>query len=139
MSIVTRIILVILGSIFIALSYFDYIESNALISDSISTIGKVVDFKKRYIRNPKGAAPAIYSYSPIVEFVSENGQKIQITSSTGSYPPNYKIGDYIEVIYQKNNPQNAMLNTFTDSWGFAIFLGVFGVILIIISFLPIKI
>lgn len=114
-------------------------ESNSLISDSKLTNGKVVDFKKKYIGNTKGIPKVKYVYSPIVEFVSENGQKIQITSSTGSYPPNYKIGDYIEVRYQKNNPQNAMLNTFNDSWGFAIFLGIFGVILIIISFLPIKI
>ncbi|MDW8215226.1 MAG: DUF3592 domain-containing protein [Roseiflexaceae bacterium] len=48
----------------------------------------------------------------VVEFRTANGEVIRFEDSTGSNPPAYRVGDTVEVLYDPQTPQSAMI----DSW-----------------------
>ncbi len=48
----------------------------------------------------------------VVEFRTADGEAIRFEDSTGSNPPAYRVGDAVEVLYDPQTPQSAMI----DSW-----------------------
>lgn len=68
----------------------------------------------------------------VVEFRTADGEAIRFEDGTGSNPPAYRVGDAVEVLYDPQTPQSAMI----DSWvlwlpstivmGFGGFLAVIG-------------
>ncbi|MGC9041514.1 MAG: DUF3592 domain-containing protein, partial [Roseiflexus sp.] len=48
----------------------------------------------------------------VVEFRTANGETIRFEDTMGSNPPAYRVGDAVEVLYDPQTPQSAMI----DSW-----------------------
>lgn len=138
MSITAKIILAFLGLVFLGYAYFQYTASGEFLSDSIVTTGKVVDFYKVKRVGNTSVDPLYDVHYPIVEFTIKNGTAIRITSKTGTYPPEQQIGERMQVRYEKANPHNAKLDNYSESWGIPTFLAGVGIILIVLSVLPIK-
>ncbi len=67
------------------------------------------------------------SYSPVVQFVGRDGQRVEFTSSIGSNPASYSVGAPVQVLYLPANPQRAKINDFSDLWGMTVFMAVMGV------------
>lgn len=57
------------------------------------------------------------TYRPVVQFVSQSGQAVEFTSSSGSSPPSYSRGEQVEVLYLSSDPQDAKISGFFDLWG----------------------
>ncbi len=57
-----------------------------------------------------------YIYCPQVVFPLPNGQNIKFQSNLGTQPPSYKIGQKVEVIYSKSNPQQAEIDSLMALW-----------------------
>lgn len=51
-------------------------------------------------------------FYPIVEFRTANGEAIRFENDAGSNPSAYRVGDTVEVLYDPQTPQSAMI----DSW-----------------------
>jgi len=65
-------------------------------------------------------------YFPVFEFRDAYGQRHEIDSHSGSYPPEYEVGDKISVLYQTDKPDNATIDSFWNIWIWPVVLGVFG-------------
>ncbi|BAL98825.1 hypothetical protein CLDAP_07860 [Caldilinea aerophila DSM 14535 = NBRC 104270] len=60
------------------------------------------------LANSKGKA----LFYPIVEFCTAEGQTIRFQGSTGSNPPAHRVGDKVQVRYDPQSPESAVV----DSW-----------------------
>ncbi len=103
---------------------------NAFLSSAARAEGTVVELvERRSISKRKTSQP---SYSPVVQFTSQNGQTIEFVGSS-SYPPRYSEGQKVEVLYQPTNPQDARISSkdSSDSILLIIFTGIGGVFILI--------
>ena len=71
-------------------------------------------------------------YYPRVRFVTQSGDVIEFTSSSGTSPPAFEVGEAVSVLYEPTSPGNARINSFFQLWLLPIILGgmgsVFGII-----------
>ena len=56
------------------------------------------------------------NYAPIFRFTANNGQTYTITASVASNPPGFDVGDPIKILYPKNEPENARIDSFGQLW-----------------------
>lgn len=68
------------------------------------------------------------SYYPVVQFRTLENQIINFTSSVGSNPASYQVGETVEVNYNPTNPTSAKINDFTSNWLGVLALGFIGAI-----------
>lgn len=116
------IVLFIFG-IIIAIYGFSFLaDSQSLDENGVIVKGKVIDIAKK----------AIYR-SPIVQFKTLEGQSVTFKSKLEVNKDlfKYTIGQEVKVIYDKNNPQNAEINAFWERNMAQLYLGIFGVGLMI--------
>jgi hypothetical protein len=103
----------LVGICMLLVSYFIYSETKSFIAGASEGNGKVIDL----VRSDG-------TYHPVVEFTSSTGKRIEITSSVGSHPPSYRVGESVTVLYDPSNPHNAQLSGFMDLWfGFLVLVG----------------
>lgn len=62
--------------------------------------------------------------APIFEFMDANGQIHTIASHVYSYPPQFHVGDVVTVLYRKEDPQGAEIDSFMQIWLFSMILGI---------------
>ena len=76
-----------------------------------------------------------YSYAPKVEFLDGAGKKFAFQSSMSSSPPSFSLGEQVDVIYPKDNPQTAKIKSTMSLWGLSIILGGMGLVFMVIGFI----
>jgi hypothetical protein len=54
-------------------------------------------------------------YSPVIEFKA-NGEAYSFEGDSASYPPAYKVGEDVNIIYDPANPDTAQINKWTERW-----------------------
>ena len=55
------------------------------------------------------------TYSPIIEFQA-NGQTISFDGNVSSNPPQYQVGDKVNVRYDKDDPSIAQIDKWGERW-----------------------
>ena len=55
-------------------------------------------------------------YAPVFIFESTAGRQYTVTSATASDPPEFTVGDRVEVVYQKDRPAGARISSFWQLW-----------------------
>jgi hypothetical protein len=77
-------------------------------------------------------------FKPAVEFQTADGRRIEFTSSMGTSPPSYDVGESVTVYYDPENPHSAMLSGWLSLWFvsliFAALAAVFGFITFVMFF-----
>lgn len=91
-------------------------------SGSLTAEGTVVD-----LVTTTGSKGGII-YKPVVEFVDRNDRKHQFTGSYASSPPPHERGESVTVRYRPEDPRNAELDSFMDSWFLPVMLGGMGTV-----------
>lgn len=61
-------------------------------------------------------------YSPVIEFEATDGQTYTFEGDNASYPPAYKVGEEVRVIYDPADPSNALINKASERWLFPIII-----------------
>ena len=74
-------------------------------------------------------------YSPEVSFTDSAGQTITFTSNISSSMPTYHVGQKVSVLYNKNNSQDAKINTFFQLWFVTIIMSFLGVVFFLVGLL----
>lgn len=74
--------------------------------NSVTTTGKIIDFKQS--RSTSSDGRTIYTYAPIVAY-EVNGEKLEHTSKVSSSSPSRKTGEMVEIMYNPENPNEAMI------------------------------
>ena len=105
------------------------------INESDSTIGYVTNFKYKYSRSINQGYYHYHRhrliYYPIVTFTDKKDQKRIFTSSLGSSPSPYDIGQQVKVLYNDNT---AKISDFRTLWSGIIFIAFMGTIFSAIGF-----
>ncbi len=70
--------------------------------------------------------------SPVVEY-RVNGMGYRIRGSVSSSRPAYSTGDIVGILYDKNDPSTAIIDTFRERWLFPVILMGAGVNAIVLS------
>lgn len=90
---------------FIAIGCFLYWKNLGLLNKGVRVVGEVVSFD---VRKDKEKT----SYFPAVKFELENGTTQFDTLKQGSNPKMYEVGDSINLIYDKDDIDTVIINSF---------------------------
>ncbi|WP_076798292.1 DUF3592 domain-containing protein [Chloroflexus islandicus] len=88
--------------------------------------GVVVEVVSRTVNTNSGNRT--FSY-PVVEYRTATGELIRFESTLGGNPPAFQTGDRVEVLYDPQTPQSALVNTWEHWLPVYIFLGAGGVMI----------
>jgi hypothetical protein len=92
------------GPLFLGWQWRSYTQ--AMIAAMLPAEGRVAQLIP--LTDHKGKA----MFYPIVEFRTAEGQTIRFQGSTGSNPPTYRVGEKVQVRYDPQSPESAVI----DSW-----------------------
>lgn len=68
---------------------------------------------------------------PQVEFTTNRGEAQRFRGGIGSSPPDYAVGDKVEVIYDPAQPREAIIASFGELWLAPLALGGFGLVFLL--------
>lgn len=93
----------------------------------VTALGTVVDQKRQTSwRASHSSFKFSVTYAPVVEFTPEGGSPVTFRSDLWSSVPK-TIGKNVDVLYDRNHPDEARVNGFWENWLMTVMLGVFGV------------
>jgi hypothetical protein len=121
------IIAVVVSLVFITIGVFLLKSNIELANKGIKTEASVIDYR----RDISGKSVV---YKPVVEFTLTNGETIQSISDTGSSGRPYDIGQKIGIIYMEGDPDNFVIDSFFQVYGFP---GIFALAGCLVLFLAI--
>lgn len=84
--------------------------------------GEVVDIKQNRTTYNQNA----HIYSAVVVFKTNTGREITFAQDSSSSHIGYQDGEVVDVLYDRNTPERAMIDSFWDHWGLAIILFAIG-------------
>ncbi|MBD2450598.1 DUF3592 domain-containing protein [Nostoc sp. FACHB-152] len=129
------------GSIFAILGIVFVLNTHSFIGKSISTQGTVVDLERHTSTDSKGRSST--AYYPVIKFTPSSGDPIVFEANSGSNPPAHHRGQQIDILYNPQAPESAMINSWLDLWflpgmftGMGSLFVVIGGIPLVKSFLP---
>jgi hypothetical protein len=99
------IIGLLLGVVFVVIGISSWMKRIRLLKRGIKTTGVVVDFEA-YIGKST-------SY-PVVKYKTVTGKWVTKKYYIGSSFTSYKVGDDVPVIYDKNTPEDYLIDNFTS-------------------------
>jgi hypothetical protein len=88
-------------------------RTERFIGQAMHTQGVVVDF---HVYPPSGGSRHSL-YRPVIQFTDRTGNIWRVLAGTSDYPPAFKIGQKVPVLYAPDNPLQMCLNTVSDVWG----------------------
>ncbi|NOZ10186.1 MAG: DUF3592 domain-containing protein [Gammaproteobacteria bacterium] len=100
-------------------AYYLYQNTQSFLESAVATNGTVVKLVRSKSNNST-------TYAPVVQFKTEKGELVEVTSSTSSNPPGYSRGENVEIFYLPSSPQRAKINGFFSLWGAALIVGILG-------------
>lgn len=99
-------------------AWFAFKNSSAFIDRAEKVEGEVIEM----IRSRSGES---YTYKPVVEFTAPSGEQIEFASSSSSNPPSYAVGELVDVLYDPDDPHNALIAGSFSLWFLSILLSIF--------------
>lgn len=66
-----------------------------------------------------------HMFAPVVQFTTSNGKTAEFTHPIFENPP-YKIGQTVQVLYNRNDPGKAKIRTFSSMYLLPLVLGILG-------------
>jgi len=123
---IIKYLFLILGIGLLTGSLLIYRSTSSFLAEATHAEGTVVKLMESHSDNST-------TYRPVVCFSDLNGNETVFVSSTGSYPPSYTKGEKVDVLYPKNRPQNAIINSFFSIWGGTVIIGGLGGVFFLIS------
>jgi len=73
------------------------------------------------------------TWKPLVRFTAPSGEIIEFAPSSSSSPPGYEVGEKVDVFFDPNDPQDAMLDGFFSLWGGALITGGLGLVFLLMT------
>jgi hypothetical protein len=97
------------GSIFAVIGITIGINTYSFVGTAVSTQGTVIDLELGSSTDSEGRSFSVYY--PVVKFTASNGEPTIFESNTGSQPPAFTKGQQVEVLYNPQKPNSAMINS----------------------------
>ena len=97
----------ILGIICFVLAIYTYQQTQHFLAQGIQTTGTI---SKINSENDFGS----FSFNPVVNFIDQNGKEWTYTSTLNAARKEYHPGDKVTLVYNPQNPEQAMIVTFWE-------------------------
>lgn len=68
------------------------------------------------------------NYAPVFQFQPLTGELATIHSSVSSNPPSFSVGDQVEILYDPESPENAVIHSWANMWLGSTITGFMGLI-----------
>ncbi|MGM3305616.1 DUF3592 domain-containing protein [Anabaena sp. WFMT] len=92
------------------------IDTQSFLTTAIPAQGFVIDVLKSPSTKPKQRI-TYYNYRLLIKFTPQQGKLTTFESNTSNNLPSYTKGQQVEVLYNHENPQSAMINSWDEIWG----------------------
>ena len=103
-------------------AFWAWSSSQNYINNGIQTTGTVIDLEYRDSDDSSG------TYAPVVGFTDRDGQRRVYRSSSSSNPPAYKRGEQVTLYYLPDEPERAMIDSFSDRYLMPAIISLFALI-----------
>ena len=120
-SLLLSIIFFLIGVGMLIGGIFAYRSNQQFLQSSLKSTGTVTGLDLKHSSDSS-------SYHPVVQFRTLKNQVINFTSSVGSNPASYQVGETVEVNYDPTNPNSAKINDFSSNWLTVLILSVMGTV-----------
>ena len=121
-----------IGIMFLVEAYQRWDKSYTLIDGYVSAQGVIVEVVP-YLSSRKVGKSTSLNYFPDVKYTTAKGEEVTFRSQATSKADHYKSGDEVQVLYNENNPQEAVINSFSALWSIALIFGSTGVLIIVFA------
>lgn len=107
----------LIGGALLVWGIFNYTDRVKELNTYEKTTGTVVSLREVPATDNSGV-----TYTPTYVYKDAGGREFRHESNHSSDPPEYKVGEKLEVFYDKDNPNEAFENSFLAKWGGSITL-----------------
>jgi hypothetical protein len=109
------------GFILLLIALFIFFRTRSFIGRSLQAQATVTQMV--YSSSSDGGG-----YSPVFRFRTLEGQEVEVAENLSSNPPQFKVGQTIEVLYDPQNPHNARIKKWFNLYFVPLLLGFLGLI-----------
>jgi hypothetical protein len=99
-----------------------FVHSAIFVHNAFHTNGVVIEMREMRSIN-RTARPA---YKPVFRFTANDGQTYVVASNTGGPLSDFAIGELVKVLYIKNRPKTARIDSFAQLWFLPLIFGILG-------------
>jgi hypothetical protein len=100
-----------IGSIFLIVGIIITLNTRSFVAKSVTTQGTVIDL----IRRTSGSSRSSVYY-PMIQFTTSSGDRIIFEANSGSSQPAFKKDQQVEVLYNPQQPNSAVINSWAELW-----------------------
>lgn len=122
----TRIVFTLIGGLLVLIGVFLFIRTRISIGKSQKAKGKVIQLV--YIPGENGGG-----YAPMYQFRTVDGKRIEILDELSTNPPQFQVGQEIDVLYESRNPEKARINKSLYLYSVPLGVGGMGLIIVVMS------
>lgn len=105
------------------------IPTARFVNAAVATDGKIISLNRVYL--PRRSKEV---YLPVFRFTANDGQPHMIMADSNTNLVPFKPGDHVRVIYLKDHPETARIDSIAQLWMPQLIFGVFGVAFTAFSF-----
>lgn len=109
------------GFLLAALALFFLIRTRIFINNSEQTQGTVTQIV--YSRDSENS-----DYTPVFRFRTFQGQEVEVSGNLRTNPPQFQVGQTIDVLYDPENPQKARIKKWMNLYFVPALLGFLGLL-----------
>ena len=109
------------GFLLTALALFFLVRTRIFINNSQQTQGTITQMVYSHDSDSSG-------YTPVFRFRTLQGQEVEVSGNIRTNPPQFKVGQTIDVLYDPENPQKARIKKWFNLYFVPLLLGFLGLI-----------
>ncbi len=110
------IILLTVSLPFLCIGLSEVYQAQVMVKDFINVPGTVVGNDYISTTDPEDSAKVSWAYYPVVRFNTEQRREYYFTSGVGAYPADYAVGERVEVLYNPEDPHEAVIKAWKSLW-----------------------
>ncbi|NVM87774.1 hypothetical protein FHT32_001413 [Variovorax sp. SG517] len=126
---ILRLVFGAVGLVLCAVAWLLHHNTASFIASASRTQGEVM--RLLYVESSKRNESG--TWKPLVRFKAPSGEIIEFAPSSSSSPPAYEVGETVDVFFDPNDPQDAMLDGFFSLWGGAAITGGLGLVFLLVT------
>ena len=126
---ILRLVFGAVGLVLCAIAWLLHHNTASFITSASRTQGEVM--RLLYVESSKRNESG--TWKPLVRFKAPSGEIIEFAPSSSSSPPAYEVGETVDVFFDPNDPQDAMLDGFFSLWGGAAITGGLGLVFLLVT------
>ena len=119
------LIALILGLPFLLFGVKELYQVNRFVAGGEHADGIIFEMKK--------GPSKLSKYHPRIRFQTKEGKNIEFSPGNGSNPPMYEVNDHVPVVYNRDYPNYAVINSFIEIWLAPVIYAGLGMLLLISS------